>query len=85
MNTTMTTQTDVLGHLASMAAAHGDKWAAIHDAVAELMEADREYDAALDDFNNIAATPPCWPHMRARFERAKERRASALANMGPQP
>ena len=33
----MTASVDVLGNLASMAMAHGEKWEQIHDAVAELI------------------------------------------------
>lgn len=41
------TKVDVLGPLASMSMAHGEKWEAIHDAVAELIEAGRDF--AVDD------------------------------------
>lgn len=54
----MTDKTDgVLGHLASMALAHGEKWESIHDKVAELLSAAERNLANLDLIN-----PPDGPY-----------------------
>lgn len=57
-------------------------------AIAELIEADREFDAAHHDWEHVTAHDPQetsdedWRRIADRFEAATMRRIAALANVG---
>lgn len=79
------TKVDVLAVLADYSAQHGDPddFEQARAAIAGLIEADREYDAALEQRNN----PPnkrmrTLQDIEVRWARAICRRASALARVG---
>lgn len=64
-----------LSHPAEMRAARA--------AVAKLLEADKEYDAAREAMEMISTDHPLWPPHRDRFVCAKKGREEAMARCAP--
>lgn len=73
----------VMDRAANGKLSHPAEMRAARAAVAKLLEADKEYDAAREAMGMISTDHPLWPPHRDRFVCAKKGREEAMARCAP--